>query len=359
LYEMLTGKKAFDADTEVGIIEKIKNAKINLEEAPAELRDILAKALQPDPALRYESAEAMQMDLAQALAKIQPGFLPKDLAEFMKAYPPEAKPIEQTQSQRAAPLPSSVSQSANTSISYIPGYNAPAVAPKKGRSVWIWLVPFLLLFFGSIAVAGYLAWTEVIQPRLAAKIPASPPVPVAPPPVAPSAPIPPAQPLPPPRPPVALSPPATAPAESQAANVVTPPPESAPLSQPAASQPAAVIPEKVELGQAQVVSFPEGASIIVNEQPTGLVTPATVGNLTLNQPHRIRLVKMGFFPLEAVYMPTTSALQRLDLPLRPAPVAEMPPRRRPFYPSEGGSRPLHQTPPSQGPNDSGIILYRR
>jgi len=366
LYEMLTGKKAFDADTEVGIIEKIKHAQIDLSQAPEEFREILAKSLQSDVATRYESAEAMQMDLAQVLAKIHPGFLPKNLAEFIRAYPPEPKPIEQTQSQGPSPLSSPISQSAKTSISYIPGYNAPP--PKKGRSIWVWLLPLLLLFFGSIAVAGYLAWTQVIQPRLAAKIPASPPAvapapPVTPPaPVAPAPPPPPVQPVAPPPPAVAESQPATLPATPQAAMTGTlgaaPVPESAPATQPATTQPTAAAPVKIEMGQADVVSTPEGALIFVDDQPTNMVTPAVVGNLTLNQPHRIRLMKAGYLPLEAVYMPTNSQLTRLNLPLRPAPVADFPRRRRPLYRSEGGSAPLRQTPPTQNPGDSGIMIWR-
>src|SRR4029453_9445542 len=99
----------------------------------------------------------MEVDLAQAFTKIHPGFLPKDLAEFMRAYPPEVKLTPQTQSQRPSPTPSQVSQPANAAISYIPGYNAPAAqAPKKGSSIWLWLLPLLLLFFGSFVVAVYL-----------------------------------------------------------------------------------------------------------------------------------------------------------------------------------------------------------
>jgi serine/threonine protein kinase len=423
LYEMLTGKKCFEADTEVGVIEKVKNAKINLDEIEAvspDLKPVLAKALAPSPSDRYASAEQMQMDLAQVLAKLHPGFLPKDLALFIKDYKPEI-PADAVPRTESAPGLAPVSQSAATSISYIPGFQVPPSAAKKGRSIWVWMIPLLLLFFGSLAGAAYFAWTRVIQPRLASKMSVPPPSPTLPTAVTPA---------PPPPPPSVTAtttpPPAPVPVETQPSpslQAAATQPASQPASQPSESRPMAgsldlksnppgaaifldnqdtglktpaTVPqiplsvehtvtlksegfkdwekkilltntaplnlegnlEKVMWGQAYLVSSPDGAFIFVDGQPTNLTTPATVGNLTLNQPHRIRLMKRGYFPLEAVYTPTTGEAQRLDLPLREAPFAQTPRPKRPYGFREGGGAPLRQTPPAQGQHDSGIMLWR-
>ena len=72
MYEMLTGKVPFDADTPVSIAlkhmqEEAKTAKEVNPNIPLAVNDIITKALKKDTNLRYQSATAMLIDLKRAL----------------------------------------------------------------------------------------------------------------------------------------------------------------------------------------------------------------------------------------------------------------------------------------------------
>jgi len=72
MYEMLTGKVPFDADTPVSIAlkhmqEEPKTAKDVNPNIPLAVNDIITKALKKDTNLRYQSATAMLIDLKRAL----------------------------------------------------------------------------------------------------------------------------------------------------------------------------------------------------------------------------------------------------------------------------------------------------
>jgi len=72
MYEMLTGKVPFDADTPVSIAlkhmqEEPKSAKEVNPNIPPAVNDIITKALKKDTNLRYQSATSMLLDLKRAL----------------------------------------------------------------------------------------------------------------------------------------------------------------------------------------------------------------------------------------------------------------------------------------------------
>ena len=72
MYEMLTGRVPFDADTPVSIAlkhmqEEPKTAKEMNPNIPSAINDIITKALKKDTNLRYQSATAMVLDLKRAL----------------------------------------------------------------------------------------------------------------------------------------------------------------------------------------------------------------------------------------------------------------------------------------------------
>ena len=72
MYEMLTGKVPFDADTPVSIAlkhmqEEAKTAKEVNPNIPQAVNDIITKALKKDTNLRYQNATAMLIDLKRAL----------------------------------------------------------------------------------------------------------------------------------------------------------------------------------------------------------------------------------------------------------------------------------------------------
>lgn len=72
MYEMLTGKVPFDADTPVSVAlkhmqeEPVEPIEIN-SEIPQAVNDIVMKAMQKDPINRYQSATEMLHDLSEAL----------------------------------------------------------------------------------------------------------------------------------------------------------------------------------------------------------------------------------------------------------------------------------------------------
>ena len=72
LYEMLTGKVPFDADTPVSVAlkqvqeEPVEPIKLN-PDIPQGVNDIIMKAMEKEPSLRYQSAKEMNKDLKQVL----------------------------------------------------------------------------------------------------------------------------------------------------------------------------------------------------------------------------------------------------------------------------------------------------
>lgn len=73
MYEMITGRLPFDADTPVSValkqIQELPIPPIQLEsDMPNALNDIILKALQKEPRLRYQSATEMLKDLQSVLA---------------------------------------------------------------------------------------------------------------------------------------------------------------------------------------------------------------------------------------------------------------------------------------------------
>jgi len=89
LYEMLTGRKLFAGDSELSILEQVRNPKIQPPseinpEVTADVEQIVMKALGTDREERYQSARDMQKELEKVMRKH--GWAPDsaDLAQFMK-----------------------------------------------------------------------------------------------------------------------------------------------------------------------------------------------------------------------------------------------------------------------------------
>jgi TonB family protein len=88
LYEMLTARKLFGGDNELSILEQVREARVT---KPSELNDevtpqidtIVLKALQKDPANRYQTAGEMQRDLDAVLYSFRPTPTSADLAIYM------------------------------------------------------------------------------------------------------------------------------------------------------------------------------------------------------------------------------------------------------------------------------------
>jgi serine/threonine protein kinase len=173
LYELLTGRRLFDASTEAATLDRVRSSPIEppsaqRPEVPPALDAVCRRALQRDPARRFATAE----DMAAALEPLASG--KKPLAAWLARQSAEQTATE-----------------------------APAPAPRR---------PWALLALGLVAVAA-LAWA--LMPRHPAPIAAPPPPIAAPPPpiatpiAAPPPPI--ATPIAAPPPPIAAPPPPIAP----------------------------------------------------------------------------------------------------------------------------------------------------
>lgn len=90
MYEMLTGKVPFDADTPVSVAlkhmqEEPKEAKEVNSSIPSAVNDIIMKALKKDTSLRYQSATEMLIDLKRALKEPSGDFV--DNNEYIEDFP--------------------------------------------------------------------------------------------------------------------------------------------------------------------------------------------------------------------------------------------------------------------------------
>ena len=90
MYEMLTGKVPFDADTAVSVAlkhmqeEPIPPIEVN-SKIPSAVNDIIMKALRKDTNLRYQNATAMLMDLRRALKEPNGDFV--DNNDYQNDFP--------------------------------------------------------------------------------------------------------------------------------------------------------------------------------------------------------------------------------------------------------------------------------
>jgi TonB family protein len=88
LFEMLTARKLFSGDNELSILEQVREARVTPpsqfnEEVTPQIDAIVLKALQKDPANRYQTAGEMQRDLDAVLYSFKPTPTSADLAIYM------------------------------------------------------------------------------------------------------------------------------------------------------------------------------------------------------------------------------------------------------------------------------------
>ena len=109
LFEMLTGQKLFSGDNELSILEQVREARVQPpslynDEVTPEIDKIVLKALQKDPANRYQTAGEMARDLDAILYSFRPTPTSADLAIYMHrlssdepaVVEPEPEPFEET-----------------------------------------------------------------------------------------------------------------------------------------------------------------------------------------------------------------------------------------------------------------------
>ena len=89
LWEMLAGRRLFDGEALQEVFEAIARAVVvppsrHRAEVPGELDRVVLRALGREPKNRYQSAAEMGGDLAHALYRLTPGFLPQALSAFAR-----------------------------------------------------------------------------------------------------------------------------------------------------------------------------------------------------------------------------------------------------------------------------------
>jgi serine/threonine protein kinase len=89
LYEMVTNRKIFDADSEFSMLEKVRNAEVGFppdvfENLPKNFLHIIKKALEKNQDRRYQSAHEMRVDLENYLITTQERLNEKIIADYLK-----------------------------------------------------------------------------------------------------------------------------------------------------------------------------------------------------------------------------------------------------------------------------------
>ncbi|HEU4951541.1 MAG TPA: protein kinase [Holophagaceae bacterium] len=189
LFEMLTGERCFQADSEMGVLEKVRMGRIgdlraiNPEVSP-EMAEIVARALHKNVEQRYASARLLERDLRDLLMKR--GHIPAehDIAEYLEAVlaGPKERVEEVVRSRFSPPAPpppmppAPVLDSAPTLHGKtMPAVPAPLALPppppqsaleppaREGSPKHLpgWALPLVLVLLGGVAA---LVW-YLAQPR--------------------------------------------------------------------------------------------------------------------------------------------------------------------------------------------------
>ena len=160
MYEMLTGRVPFDADTPVSVAlkhmqeEPVPPKNLN-EKIPKSVNDIILKAMRKDTNLRYQTATLMLMDLKRALKDPEGDFVDnQDYEDAMPTQKISLKDIEE----EAAKTPKG-GKKENKFVKFIKNH--------KGLSMFIGLILlFILSIGGTILYSRLTNPKEVLLPNL-------------------------------------------------------------------------------------------------------------------------------------------------------------------------------------------------
>jgi hypothetical protein len=259
LYEMLSGRKPFEADSPTAVMMKIAS------ESPAPLHELrpelssailttVERALAKDIDQRYRSAADFAVDLRLVLLNLETGYdldpsmlLDETLAvDRLHADDPTVAPLAET---LMAPRGTEVTQGTEPALQGMGPSRAPAPAPDRQRP---WLIPVVAASIVIVALAGVVTmWKRGAVPAATVGLAAT------------------AEPAPPAAPGTRPSPPETP-------------------APPARTLPAVL----------RITSTPAGAAITVDGKDSGQITPFDLPLDDRNAPQRIRLSKRDYEPAE-------------------------------------------------------------
>ncbi len=163
MYEMLTGRVPFEADTPVSValkhMQEEPKAAIEVNpNIPRAVNDIIMKALKKDSALRYQNATAMLLDLRRALKEPNGNFV--DNGEYESDFP----------TQRISTIGVEENRGAKDSNKKKPNKFGTFVKKHKVLSSMVGLfLLFVLSLGGTITIANATRPKEVDIPNLAGK----------------------------------------------------------------------------------------------------------------------------------------------------------------------------------------------
>lgn len=96
-YELLTGRRLFEADTDVELLQKVAGANMELvgiEPLPAEIRTIVMLSLSANPQTRYQSAAEMLLDVRRAARSVDDMSTSLEFAQFLRTEFPDSSAIK-------------------------------------------------------------------------------------------------------------------------------------------------------------------------------------------------------------------------------------------------------------------------
>ncbi len=140
LFELLTGRKLFGGDSELSILEQVREARVTPpsqvnDEVTPEIDKIVLKALQKDPQDRYQTAGEMARDIDQILYSFRPTPTSADLAIYMHRLstvePVAARPdFDETVVDEASAITPVVAHAATPAAAMAPvAHPVPTAAP--------------------------------------------------------------------------------------------------------------------------------------------------------------------------------------------------------------------------------------